>query len=46
MKEVHKQIISEKDQKITSLEMRLKSVQEQYEIVSRDKASTQTRTDR
>lgn len=32
--------------KITSLEMRLKGVQEQYEIVSRDKTSTQTRTDR
>jgi hypothetical protein len=46
IKEAHRILISEKDQKISTLEMRLKGVQEQYEFASRDKTSNQARADR
>lgn len=36
LKEAHRQVINEKEQKIQSLELRIKSLQEQYEIMNRE----------
>ena len=36
LKEAHRQVINEKEQKIQSLEIRIKSLQEQYEIMNRE----------